>query len=297
MSLIVGILIFIIVVIFSYVVFLQCEISNINKQLKKRVEENTAQPISINLFNKYLNELAININKCFKVEESLRLKAVKEEKGFKEMIANISHDLRTPLTAIKGYQQLIRKTMKDEGQLEKLDIAEKHTEELGNLINHFFEYSYYLNVEPKITLEKINLTNIVTECIVAYINEFEEHNMKVDFNCSAPIFIISDKELVTRIIQNLIRNCIQHSAGNVIIRLIDNKEEVVISFKNPIVKSEKIDVDKLFDRFYTADKARGSSTGLGLAIVKLLVERIGGRVEAEEDQGSLEIRATLEKKE
>ena len=263
-----------------------------NKQLNKRLKENTRQPINLNLFNNNLNELASNMNRCFKAEENLRLKAIDEEKRFKEMIANLSHDLRTPLTAIKGYQQLIKKAGLEDEQREKLEIAMKHTKDLGALIEHFFEYSYYLNVEPKVNLEELNLTNIVTECLVASINAFEEKGIEVEFQETHPIFITADKELVKRIVQNLISNCIKHSQGEVKVKLIAGNK-TTISFQNPIKESANIDPSKLFDRFYTGDKARSNSTGLGLSIVKLLAEKMGGSTEAYENGDMLDIRVSL----
>ncbi|MGL4107440.1 sensor histidine kinase [Clostridium sp. LP20] len=292
MKLIIGILIFLVVILFSYIFFIQSQIRTMNKQLNKRLKEKTAQPINLNLFNNNLNELASNMNRCFKAEENLRLKAIKEEKRFKEMIANLSHDLRTPLTAIKGYQQLIKKTGLEDKQREKLEIAMKHTEELGELIEHFFEYSYYLNVEPKVNLEELNLTNIVAECLVASINAFEDKGLSVEFQETQPIFIVSDKELVNRIVQNLISNCLKHSQGDVKVKLIaENK--TIISFQNPIKNSSNIDPSKLFDRFYTGDKARSNSTGLGLSIVKLLAEKMGGSAEAYVKGDILDIRVKL----
>ena len=145
---------------------------SINRQLGRRIKDHIRQPISLELINGELNQLTDNINKCFKAEEIIRLEGIREEKQFKELIANISHDLRTPLTAIKGYQQLLENSGLTEEQQKKLQIAQKHADELGTLIEHFFEYSYLLNAEPKLNIEKLNITNIVTECIVASITTF-----------------------------------------------------------------------------------------------------------------------------
>lgn len=86
--------------------------------------------------------------------------------------------------------------------------------------------------------------------------------------------------MLKRIIQNLARNCIQHSEGDIEVKLLLMKDRVIISFKNPIKDAYNVDEEQLFDRFYTADKARSKSTGLGLAIVKLLAEQMGGSTEA-----------------
>jgi len=264
------------------------QLRNINRQLTKRLAEHTRQPISLELINKDLNSLAVNINKCFKAEENLRLDGIREEKRFKELIANISHDLRTPLTAIRGYQQLMEKGTLSEGQAQKLKIAQKHAVELGNLIEHFFEYSYLVNAEPVLNIERINLTNLVTQCLAQSVNSFEANNLTVNFEETPSIHILADREMITRIIQNLIRNCTQYSAGEIRVQLYTTLN-AVISFSNPVKDAVAIDVKQLFDRFYTSDKARSKSTGLGLSIVKLLSEQMRGSASVLLEDGIIKI--------
>lgn len=292
MAIVVGISTILIIVLFIYIVLIQLQLRNINYQLEKRLTEHTRQPVSIELINKDLNKLTVNINKHFKAEDTLRLKIIREDKKFRELIANISHDLRTPLTAIKGYQQLMKKGKLSDEQIKKLEIAEKHTEELESLIEYFFEYSYLSNVKTEVNLERMNLNNLVAECLVAFIPHLEENNMAVQFEETSPIFVLADKKLVKRIIQNLIRNCIQYSEGDFEVRLL-MEERAIISFKNPVNNASKIDEERLFDRFYTGDKARSKSTGLGLAIVKILTELMGGKVEEVVQDNSLDIRISL----
>jgi signal transduction histidine kinase len=289
---VVGILSILIILFTLYIIFLQLQLRNINRQLTKRLTENTRQPISLALINKELNTLAVNINKCLKAEETLRLEAIREEKRFKEMISNISHDLRTPLTAIKGYQQLMGKGMLLSDQRQKLQIAQKHADELGILIEHFFEYAYLVNAETVLQTERINLTNLVAECLAESIAILEEHNLVVRFHETPPVFVIADKEMTIRITQNLIRNCVQHSHSDIEVRILATKN-AVISFRNCVKNPSEIDVKQLFDRFYTTDKARGKTAGLGLSIVKLLAEQMGGSTSALLQNGFLEIRVEL----
>lgn len=288
----VGVLSLLVILLVVYMVISQLQLRSINRQLTKRLQEHTRQPITLQLINKDINSLAININKAFKAEENLRLDVVREEKRFKEMMANISHDLRTPLTAIKGYQQLIEKGTLSDEQRRKLQIAQKHSDELGRLIEHFFEYTYLVNAEIVPQIEKINLTNLLTECLAGSITALEEHNLSVDFEETPPIFITADKEMTTRIIQNLIRNCIQHSNSNIKVQIL-SAANAVISFSNFVDDASEIDVEQLFDRFYTNDKARSKTTGLGLAIVKLLAEQMGGSASASLQNGVLDIRVEL----
>jgi signal transduction histidine kinase len=289
---VVSILIIIVFLLALYIVMIQLQLRSVNDQLQKRLAKHTRQPVSVELINKDLNKLTVNINKYLKAEEMLRLKVIREDRKFRELIVNISHDLRTPLTAIKGYQQLVRKGELSEVQMKKLEIAVKHTEELENLIEYFFEYSYLSNSEPEINLERTNLNNLVAEGLVAFIPNIEEKNLAVQFEETSPIFVFVDKKMVRRIIQNLIRNCIQHSDGVIEVRLL-MEEKAIISFKNPINDSSKVDEEQLFDRFYTGDKARSKSTGLGLAIVKLLAEQMGGGAHAVIQNNDLDIRVSL----
>lgn len=293
MGYVIGILAILILILGVYIVYVQSQIRSMSRQLDKRLSENTRQPISLELINSDLNKLATNINKCLKAEETLRLNGIREEKKFKEMIADISHDLRTPLTAIKGYQQLLDTDELTADQRKKLQIARKHSEELGQLIERFFEYSYLLNSEPELHIEKINLTKLVTEGLISFITILEEHNLMVRFDEDTPqVYIAADLEMTTRIVQNLIRNCIQHSIGDITVQ-ISSQKPVTLLIRNPIKNPEEIDVNRLFERFYTGDKARSHSTGLGLAIVKLLAEQMGGSVCAMIENNLLEIQVIL----
>ncbi|MBC8015069.1 MAG: HAMP domain-containing histidine kinase [Sporomusaceae bacterium] len=288
----IGILIFIVCLLILYIALLQWQVRSINRQLGKRLTGNTRQPVSLELINGELNQLTANINKCLKAEETLRLESVREEKRFKELIANISHDLRTPLTAIKGYQQLMGKGELTAEQQKKLQIAQKYAEELGCLIEQFFEYSYLVNADLKLNLERINLTNLVTECLATSIPAFEKRGIMVQFAETSPIFVLADQGMTVRIVQNLIRNCVAHSAGNVVVSL-SASEKAFISFKNPVENDNEIDVKRMFDRFYTGDRARSKTTGLGLSIVKLLAEQMGGVVSAGLQENELVIEVEL----
>lgn len=290
MAIAVGFLSILVIGLILYLIFILRQLRSINRQLSKRLSEQTRQPISLQLVSKELNDLAIHINQCLQAEETLRLKGIREEKSFKEMITNISHDLRTPLTAIKGYHQLLAQTELSDDQQKKLKIAQKHANELGLLVERFFEYSYLVNAELALDRKRINLTNLVAECLAASVPVLEEHKLAVQLEESPPIYVLADQERLTRIVHNLIRNAIQHSAGTLQVSLPTTAEQVILSFRNSVNPATSIDVKRLFDRFYTGDQARSSSTGLGLSIVKLLAEQLGGSTDAALEDGCLEIR-------
>ena len=279
----------------GYLLLLKKEIRNISFGLKKRYKEKTRELITVEFINKDLNHLAANINKSLQAEETLRLQAVQEEKEFKEMIANISHDLRTPLTAVKGYIDLVDRTELTEEQKYNIGIAKKHAENLGRLIEHFFEYSYLVNSDPEVRLQKINLTNLVTELLVASVTSLEEEKIEVVMKEERFVYVQADQEMLARLIQNLIRNCVAHGKEKLEVNFVtdEEKSKVKLHFANRIKGEQTIDAARVFERFYTGDTSRAKSAGLGLSIVKLLAEKMGGKVEATVKNGWIDIAVEL----
>ena len=268
-----------VLILFLYIIFILKQLKSISKQLDKRLIENTRQPLNIELFNKTITNLSKNINRCLKLEEKRRLESINDQKQFKELISNISHDLRTPLTSIKGYQQLLEKTPLDKHQVQLLKTAQKSTDELGLLIENFFEYSYLVTAKTEPNLEKININNLIVECVLSYIAIFEEKNLNVNIKETPPVFVLGDKNMLIRIIENLLNNCAKHSLGDIDIK-IEFLQNAKITFTNPINQDTNINIDKLFHRFYTSDSTRNKSTGLGLSIVEFLVKQMDGNVGA-----------------
>lgn len=287
-----GILSILLILSLSYILFLQLQLRNINRQLTKRLEEKTRQPLTVELFNRDLNALVVNINRCLKEEELLRLDSSREEKAFKEVIANISHDLRTPLTAIRGYQQLLEKDHLTDKQRVRLQIAQKHAKELEGLIENFFKYSYLVTSDLKLNSQCIDLTNLVMEELAESVVNLEVSGLRINFQDGPQIFAMVDQYMTTRIIQNLIQNCIDHSAGDIEVS-VSAEDWAIVSFRNPVNDKSKIDIDRIFDRFYTGDQARSRTTGLGLHIVQHLVQEMGGSVGASIENNIIEIMLRL----
>lgn len=283
----------IIFIMAAYLIYFQQQLRNIRRLLEKRLSEKTRQPISLELMNQELNKLAASINKNLIEEEKKAIAHSREEQNFKELIANISHDLRTPLTVIKGYQQLLLSSELSDAQRKQLDAAQEHARLLEELIERLFEYAYLTTIEQTVSYERINLTNLLMENVAGAIDEFEKKNLYVHIAHGDPVILWSNKEWITRIVQNLLRNCLNHSAGDIEIRLAAQKNEAAISFLNPVNNGADLDADRLFDRFYTADKTRRENAGLGLSIVKLLTEKLNGRANASIQNGLIEVQIVL----
>ena len=269
------------------------QLHSLSAQLKKRLKDGSRNYLHVSLLDHSVSRLASEINKCFVQDDQAKQTLEREEKQFRETIANISHDLRTPLTSVKGFLQLLERENPTERQRKRLAVIRKHTEELGDLIEHFFEYSYLLSNDAELHYECFCLTDETAECIAASVPQLEEKGIEVHIGQFDRVLVTADREKTTRIIQNLVRNCIHHSAGDITVDVTGSEGCARLTISNAVKDPSAIDPDRLFERFYTAEKSRRKSTGLGLSIVRLLAEQMNGQANAELNGNILSIRVTL----
>lgn len=282
------ILIVIILLLIFYIIRMKKELSSISKQ----IEESKGEYINVhtNAINNEVEKLVQDINYLYDNSQKIQANNKKIENELRKSISNISHDLRTPLTSIRGYIQLIKDdSVTEKEKAEYIKIVEKRAEHLQNLITSFYDLSRLNNSEFKFNLKKINLKTILFDSIAMYYNDFVEKHIEPTIEIDEKIDdIISDEGAVERIFSNLIGNMLKYADKNIKISLFQEKNYIVSKFENlaPNVKEE--DIDKLFDRFYTTDKSRSDkNTGLGLAITKALIEKLGHKIDAKLVNGSL----------
>jgi signal transduction histidine kinase len=204
--------------------------------------------------------------------------------------------LRTPLTSIAGYVQMLEseKTSKEK-KSEYYNIIRRRIETLVKMLDEFFEFTRIESDEYPLQLEKINAGNVLADVISLFYYDFiskgEEPNIQIP---STPIYIHADKDALTRIFQNLIKNYLNHGTGNISISIKEEGNHVCITFKNYAPNIDSKEAESLFKRFYTADKSRTKkTTGLGLSIVKNLVAKMNGKVEAYVEDSFLIINVTF----
>ncbi|AIQ65432.1 hypothetical protein PSTEL_22275 [Paenibacillus stellifer] len=280
--------IFIILVQLGYIYYVHRQLRAINVQLGQRMRQKSDQPIRLQLMNRELNQLVKKINQVLQQEMKMRQLSKQEQLYYKEMISNISHDFRTPLTSIKGYQQLIAKGPLNDEQRHKLSIANAHVQNLEHLLETFFEYSYLLSHHNEPQTGHVPLNLIIEEYVAAFYTQFEAKGIGVKLIGSSSIIAMqSDEGMIRRILQNLIQNALQHSEDDVEIRYWQEIEFTYITFKNRIQPQENFSPEQLFDRFYTIDRTRKRNSGLGLSIVRLLSEKLGGSAHAVMENGHL----------
>lgn len=283
------------IVIIIYFVGLKLQLRSLRRQLELRISAPIKKPLALEMQDNDLMALTTALNQIFRQDEEFRRIQNMNENEYKELITNISHDLRTPLTVLKGYLQLLERCEIDDTGKQYLCICFRHTDELERRIRQFFEYSYWMNQDQELQLTNINVSNIIVDTMTDFIPVFEEKGLTMRLDQDTICKGLADEELLRRVMQNLLKNCLQYSVGEVVVSITAAtqnhapKDRIRICVQNPVAEDSELDLSKIFQRFYVGRKERNQSTGLGLSIVKLLVEKMHGEVFAIRDENLLRI--------
>lgn len=287
--LIAVIILSVIAVVLLFLVLLQRrEIKSISRQLSDIKEQDTNELIHSAGSGKTYTELINKINGLLKEMQHSRIYYQQKNHALEQMMTNISHDLRTPLTSAMGYIRIIQSSDLTEDEKEReLAIVEKRLIRLEELINSFFEFSKIISNGKSPEMTNVNLTAALEESIAHYYDDYCAQNREIVFDCSQhKLMINSNKNMLLRIFDNLISNALKHGSGSLTVSACAVADEIRIKFANRLCSSD-MDIDRIFDEFYTTDISRTKgNTGLGLAIVKQFTEMLGGTVSAE-NSGSL----------
>lgn len=284
-------LIAIIIVLISIIVGYKREFRRINKEISNNLDEYVN--IKTKSVDKDVENLVENINLIFDSKQKVVAEKKKKEEELRASISNMSHDLRTPLTSIIGYLQMIKSEKPSEAdKKEYMDIVEKRTKSLQKLISSFYDLSRIEGNEYNFNYKKVNLSNVLCENIAVFYNDFINNNIEPVIEIEEGIKeIISDEGAITRIFSNLIANMIKHGENYVKISLKQENNIIITEFTNKSTGLTQENVDKLFNRFYTVDNSRSDrNTGLGLYITKVLVEKLGYDITAKLENENLKIK-------
>lgn len=284
---VIGVMAVVIVALLVKISLLHKAAREIEEALADRLMTDTNTLIDISSRDRYLRSLAAGINVQLRKLRAQRLRYVQGDTELKNAVTNISHDLRTPLTAILGYLDLLEKEEKSETMERYLGIIRNRAEILAQLTEELFRYSVILSAESDTTVETVLLGSVLEESAAAFYTVFKERGI-------VPKIQIPEKKVarnlnrssLARVLSNLLNNAVKYSDGDLEIRLTETGE---IFFSNRAPGLNEVQVGKLFDRFYTVEAAR-NSTGLGLAIARTLVERMNGTIDAGYENERLTIR-------
>ncbi|MDK0697309.1 HAMP domain-containing sensor histidine kinase [Clostridium perfringens] len=281
---IIGLSLTILIVLLIIFILKTKEINRLTLELKKLNREGKIEKLRLSLPNKNIENLVVEINTL--IDDKRKMENIYKEKDMelREAIANMSHDLRTPLTSIMGYVYLLNDDkLNKEERKEYLKIIEKRSLVLNDLITNFYGLSRIQADQYEIKFEPVNLELVLGEIIAAFYETLDYKFGEPEINIEEGLGpVLGDKQALNRIFTNLIENIIKHGEGEVKISLKKKNKYIVMEFSNKAEELESKDVNRIFEKFFTKDRMRtGQNTGLGLAIVKLLVEKQGQKIEAE----------------
>lgn len=270
---------------------LYVQIHRITKQLDDFISERTHKILDVSLSDPFLESMAANINRSIYLQEKMRINEVQRERAIRDDIANISHDLRTPLTAMIGYLSLSKE---EKDFLQKslyIDIALQKAMSLQSLVDNFFEMSYVDSDACQIQLISLDLNKIIRDELLASYCEFENHSITPLIELPEhPVMILGNELAIERIIQNLIANAISYSTGQIEVCLKMKGEGAELIVRNSSHFISDQEREKIFERFYRASTERISGhAGLGLYIAKQLILKQGGSVRSDYKDGMFAI--------
>ena len=276
---------FLTIALLLYIYFVKREL----RKLKQRVKEISTRSsfgsrISFDFREKELMQLVDEMNQMIDAFEDKNLQAKKMEENVKLSIAGLSHDLRTPLTSINGYVQLLQGTTDETKRSHYEKIIEQSVNRLMDMTDHFYDLARIETNQKEIALSSISLSTVVEEIFLSFYEQFEEQKIELQFPEEMhDRHIIADKFMLIRVLQNIAQNILRYAKSKAVIRYGNEGNYLVFIIKNDIKLDSKVAVEKVFTRFYTEVSSRTNTeaSGLGLYLSKKLVEKMNGNMDAE----------------
>lgn len=260
---------------------LKKEIRHISFQFSNIMQESTNAHITKEYIDKDIEQLIQTINQFIDQTKQIEMKSKESNEILKSTILNMSHDIRTPLTSIQGYLQLINmEEVDNQKRREYIKIVETRIETLKNMMESFFELAKVESNSFPIELNIINTYDVLIDILGMYYDVFQEKHISLDLDINENTYIIADEKALKRIFNNLISNIVKHGCQKATIKNEIKDNELIYIFKNNTFDINDENVVKLFDKFYTTSNSRTEkSSGLGLAITKELVSKLNGKIE------------------
>jgi len=268
------------------------QIKDLSEQLKFLIKHESRMQLTTSFNNKLINEMTTLINSQIKDMTELRIHLKKEKVTNEDTIAGLSHDIRTPLTSLDGYLQLLKNTDDPSKQKAYLAIMQERVESLRKILDELFLYAKLQQADYQLELETININEALTQNIFMFYEDFKRHNIEPEINFAKEnVMIQANPNALERVLQNILRNVILHGAGDLKISLSiiekereaeETESKLSLSFSNQMRSDNTLRTEQVFDKFYKGDSSRqNSSTGLGLAIAQNLIKKMDGELHVE----------------
>ena len=263
-----------VITLFLRVVAINNEIDYISRDFGDILEKDTNILLSLSSGERSLKRLVDSLNKEIKVLLSLKREYSKGIFDIKKSAENIAHDIRTPLTAVKGYVNLLEKEDLSEEGRKYLEIIKSRVDYMKDMTEELF-LSLSMKSRGVVTLSDIDAKSILEEALVSYLVEFEKKDIIPRVvTPKDKVIIKADSKALYRIYVNIISNALKYGEGDFVVEMKGNGDTV---FSNYAPGMDKIEAARLLDRYYTISDAKASS-GIGLFISKEMVEEMGGKL-------------------
>lgn len=272
--------------ILIYLLILRHSIREVAEELEEKLRTDTNTLISISIGDSSVQLLASRINRQLRALRKERLKLQTGNDELTTAVTNISHDLRTPLTAICGYLDLLEQEPQSEKSGRYLAVIRERTDAMRSLTEELFRYSVITATTDELCMEEVFLNDILEQSLAGFYGALSARGITPELQMpEEKVVRLLDAAALRRIFDNILSNAVKYSSGDLAVSLMPDG---AVTFSNSAPSLSRVQAERLFDRFYTVETAR-SSTGLGLSIAKLLTEKMGGTITAEYENGHLQI--------
>ena len=269
-----------------YLLILRHSIREAAEELDEKLRTDTNTLISISTGDRTVRTLAAQINNQLRVLRKERLKLQVGSDELTTAVTNISHDLRTPLTAICGYLDLLEQEPQSEKSGRYLAVIRERTDAMRSLTEELFRYSVITATTDELCMEEVFLNDILEQSLAGFYGALSARGITPELQMPEEKVVRRlDAAALRRIFDNILSNAVKYSSGDLAVSLMPDG---AVTFSNSAPSLSRVQAERLFDRFYTVETAR-SSTGLGLSIAKLLTEKMGGTITADYESGHLQI--------
>lgn len=277
---------FCVVGLLLYLLSLRASLKEVARELNDKLKTDTNTLISISSGDRAMRTLASEINCQLQALRKERLKLQTGNDELTTAVTNISHDLRTPLTAICGYLDLLEQEPQSEKSGRYLAVIRERTDSMRSLTEELFRYSVITATTDELHIEGVSLNDILEQSLAGFYGALSARGITPEIRMpEAAIIQKLDAAALRRIFDNILSNAVKYSDGDLAVSLLPDG---TVTFSNSAPSLSRVQAERLFDRFYTVETAR-NSTGLGLSIAKLLTEKMGGTITAEYENGHLQI--------
>lgn len=292
------VLIFLLIVVLCVLLLVHWDIRGMTKQLQEIIENfGTNELVRTNTHNKNLSRFASKINQLIQLFKQNQQSVEAREMELKREITNISHDLRTPLTSIKGFSALLTDPSISEAERKEfLAIIQKKIDNLTMIVDLFYELSQLDSSDKKLTMEKQFLDQIVVDTMLTFYEDFEKKQLKVSLDERTVPPVLADNKAMVRIVNNIIQNALTYAKSYFRITYVEEEKYIWVRAVNDIEKVNATELQQIFNRTFRLEPSRtGNQLGLGLHIVQQLVHKQGGKAVADVHENEFRIEVSFRK--